>query len=260
MKTVIITAAGISSRFNEELPESDKQLKAIYYEDDENDTLILHLLLQSSYADRIIVVGGYKYADLEQYVKKTVPEKLAKKVTLVYNPRFADLASGYSFYVGLMEAFKDSGLTEILFVEGDLYIDDVSFRKVSEAESDVLTYNREPIYANKAVVLYRNGQGQYQYAFNSEHGLLSINEPFSLIMNSGQMWKFTDIDVLKKASNIFYNEIPQETNLKLIQEYVNRAPGDKIKVIGLEQWVNCNTREDYQQINLLWRKRNEAVK
>lgn len=260
MKAVIITVAGISSRFNEQLPESDRQLKAIYYEIDERNTLILHLLRQSSYADKIIVVGGYKYADLKQYVKDVVPEELKKKITLVYNPRFMDLMSGYSLYLGLTEAFKDSGLQEILFVEGDLYIDNISFERVCEADTNVLTYNREPIYANKSVVLYQNGQGRYHYMFNSDHGLLSVGEPFSCIMNSGQMWKFTDIDALKRASDIFYHEYPKETNLKLIQEYINCISKDRIRVIKLEQWMNCNTREDYQQINLLWGKRNEDIK
>lgn len=255
MKTVVITVAGISSRFNEQFSESDRQLKAIYYEKNENDTLILHLLRQSSYADKIIVVGGYKYIDLKRYVKNIVPEALAKKVVLVYNPRFADLASGYSLYVGLVEAFKDSELKEILFVEGDLYIDDISFEKVSEAKTSILTYNREPIYANKSVVLYQDSKKNFHYIFNSEHGLLSINESFSCVMNSGQMWKFTDIDLLKAAADIFYNKFPEGTNLKLIQEYINRVPKDRIRVSELKQWVNCNTREDYRQINLLWEKK-----
>ena len=40
MKAVIITVAGISSRFNEEIPEEQRKLKATYYEDEAKKTLL----------------------------------------------------------------------------------------------------------------------------------------------------------------------------------------------------------------------------
>ena len=60
MKAAIITVAGISSRFNEGVTEDRKELKAIYSENGSQNTLLYHLLLKCSYADKIILVGGYK--------------------------------------------------------------------------------------------------------------------------------------------------------------------------------------------------------
>ena len=68
MKVAVITVAGISSRFNEGIEEAGRCLKAIYTEGNLSDTLLFHLVKKCSYADRIIVVGGYKFEDLEQYI------------------------------------------------------------------------------------------------------------------------------------------------------------------------------------------------
>ena len=44
MKAAIITLAGISSRFNEGIPESEKIHKSIYFEGEKKDTILFHLL------------------------------------------------------------------------------------------------------------------------------------------------------------------------------------------------------------------------
>lgn len=252
MKIAIITVAGISSRFNEGLKEEDKQLKAIYFEGKRKDTLLMHLILHCSFADKIIVVGGYQYDRLKTYMDREFSDELKHKTVLVYNPHYRDLASGYSLYLGLEEAFKENGLMEILFVEGDLSIDPYSFKRVAESKNTVFTYNYEPIYAEKSVVLYKNSTGKYKYAFNSSHGLLAIDEPFSCIFNSGQMWKFMDVNALKEASRVFYNTERDGTNLKIIQEYINRIPEENIELYGLKKWVNCNTRKDFHRIAMFW--------
>ena len=195
MKIAIITIAGISSRFNESIPEEYKKLKAIYYEGSSRDTLLYHLLLKCSFADKIVLVGGYKIDDLKEYCTSLELE-YRNRITIIDNDHFEDLGSGYSLYLGLNEAFKHSP-DEIIFVEGDLDIDGESFNSVIQSDKNVLTYTFEPIYASKAVVLYKNSDNHFRYAFNSSHGLLRIGEPFSCILNSGQMWKFDDIDILK---------------------------------------------------------------
>ena len=244
----IITIAGISSRFNEGIPEDQKELKAVYYEGDRKNTLLYHLLLKCAFADRIILVSGYKADSLAEYCK-SLEKKLADKITIVHNNHFEDLGSGYSLYIGLEEAFKYNP-DEILFVEGDLDIYDSSFAKVVASERSVLTYTYEPIYANKAVVLYKDDHDHYQYAFNSSHGLLSINSPFSMILNSGQTWKFTDMKSLKKANKTFYEEAKADTNLRIIQNYLDQ--GIDAEIIPLARWTNCNTREDYRRIVSYW--------
>lgn len=253
MKTAIITVAGISSRFNEGVPEESRVLKAIFHTGDPHETLLWHLTDKCSFADRILIVGGYRFADLKAYVEAVFPEEAGKRIRLVENPHYHDLNSGYSLYLGLREALREPELEEVLFVEGDLDIDDASFEQVVRAGHSVLTYNFDPIYANKAVVLYRDGEERYRYAFNSAHGLLRIEDAFSCILNSGQLWKFRRMDALAEANESFFLHDPSGTNLRIIQEYIDRVPAGECGLIGLRRWTNCNTRSDYQKICEIWR-------
>lgn len=256
MKIVIITVAGVSSRFNQDVPEEDKILKCLYYEENPTDTLIYHMLEKSAFADKIIIVGGYKYDDLAEYIKEYIPKELQDKILTVYNDHFSDLSSGYSLYLGIKEVLDNfEGIDEILFVEGDLDIDDESFTKVIESDKDVLTFNYEPIYSNKAVVLYQNGNDEYHYLFNSDHGLLSLEESFKAIFNSGQTWKFRDMELLKVANDNFYENLIDDTNLGIIQKYFDLVKdASEIEIIGLKHWVNCNTRQDYKLIKNYWER------
>lgn len=251
MKAAIITVAGISSRFNEGVPEDRKELKAIYSENGSQDTLLYHLLLKCSYADRIILVGGYKYEALEAFYKAELSSEFPQ-VDLVKNDHYEYLASGYSFFLGIRKAMEYNP-DEVLFVEGDLDIDDASFGRVIHSEKSALTYTTEPICANKAVVLYQDGEGRYKYAFNSDHGLLSIGEPFSCILNSGQTWKFMNADALKEANDEFERYEIDGTNLRIIQRYLEKVPADSIELIRLDRWTNCNTKDDYSCILNYWR-------
>lgn len=249
MRTAIITAAGISERFNKGIPEDEKQLKIIYYEDDKKKTLLYELVKKCSFADRIVVVGGYKFGDLEAYIedKEVFDDSLRDKIIIVKNDHFSDLASGYSFYVGLKEAMALES-DEILFAEGDLDVDVASFDKIIDSEGSVLSYNHETIYANKAVVLYMDSKGQYRYAFNSAHGCLKIDDEFSMILNSGQIWKFSDMRILQEAIADFEKGDMSGTNLQIIGYYFGELSEKDISLVGFDKWTNCNTREDYRKI------------
>lgn len=252
METVIITVAGISSRFNEGISQDDKCLKAIYHEKDKASTLLYHLLEKCMYADKIVLVGGYRFKELKTYCEG-LPIFMQDKLVLVYNEHYRDFASGYSLYLGLKEIFdKFDAAERILIVEGDLDIDKVSFGKVAAAVSNVLTYSHEPIYARKAVALYRNEEEHFKYAFNSNHGLLRIDESFSLFLNSGQIWKFTDMEKLKTANENFYKMEKDGTNLRIIQNYIDLCDQESFELIGFLRWNNCNTREDYRKILSCW--------
>ncbi|MBQ6511865.1 DUF6564 domain-containing protein [Methanobrevibacter sp.] len=256
MKIVIIGVAGVSSRFNKDIPEEDKILKCLYYEENPQDSLIYHMLEKVSYADKIVIVGGYKYDDLVDYINHNISKELQDKIVTVYNDHFSDLSSGYSLYLGIKEALDNfNNIDEILFVEGDLDIDSESFNKVVFSDKNVLTFNYDPIYSNKAVVLYVGANDEYHYLFNSDHGLLELNEPFKAIFNSGQTWKFKDMDLLKAANDNFYENIIEDTNLGIIQKYFDLVENaSEIEIIGLKHWVNCNTREDYKLIKNYWEK------
>ena len=214
------------------------------------------MLKKSRYADKIVIVGGYKYSDLENYIDEHVSLDLKDKINLVFNDHYSDLSSGYSLYLGIDCALNNFiDIDEILFVEGDLDIDDESFSKVIKSEKNVLTFNHEPIYSNKAVVLYQNENDEYKYLFNSDHGLLKMTESFKAIFNSGQTWKFRDMELLKIANDNFYENIVEDTNLGIIQKYFDLLENsDDIEIIGLNRWVNCNTREDYKLIKDYWEK------
>ncbi len=252
MKIAVITIAGISSRFNENIPENEKKLKAIFCEGDYRDTLLYHLIQKCMFADKIILVSGYKAESLKEYVN-VLENKLKEKIFVVFNKCFQDLGSGYSLYLGLEEAFKYS-VDEVTFVEGDLDVDIDSFEKVVCSSKSVLTYTNEPIFANKAVVLYKDDCNRYRYAFNSNHGLLTIDSPFSFILNSGQIWKFTEIETLKRANQKFICESKADTNLRIIQNYLDSCLD--VELIQLNRWTNCNTRNDYKKIVSYWE--NEA--
>ena len=252
LRIAIITVAGISSRFNDGISEDKKALKAIYSDCDKDQTLLSHLIGQCGYADRIIVVGGYKYSDLKSYIDNSVPYSLRNKIMIVQNEHYIDLASGYSLYLGFEMALKEKNIRDILFVEGDLDIDDVSFQSVVKSDRTVLTDTYETIEASKSVVFYKDSVGRYRYAFNSQHGLLHITEPFYEIMNSGQLWKFTDIDALRKANEEFFITDMGGTNLSIIQKYLDQVSPDSIEVVRLKEWTNCNTREDYIKIKNRW--------
>lgn len=254
MKVAIITIAGVSSRFNEGIPEEDKKHKIIYYEDNPKDTLLYHLIDKCMYADKIVLVGGNSFDDVKAYCDNLTPQ-MRDKIVLVYNEHYADLASGYSLYVGLDELFKEyNDVEEVLFVEGDLDIDSSSFNNVISSFKNVLTYSYEPIYANKAVVLYKNEAEKYKYAFNSAHGLLNIEEPFSCMFNSGQVWKFKDADKLNRANAKFYKEDKEGTNLIIIQNYIDLCKSEDFDIIPLKRWTNCNTRKDYRKIVSYWKE------
>ncbi|RKJ05995.1 hypothetical protein D7X87_05985 [bacterium D16-54] len=254
VRIAIITAAGISSRFNEGVSENNKQLKVIYQEDDSKDTLLYHLINHCSFADEIILVGGYKYDKLKEYVEKEAIDMTGSRLTMVFNCWYEDLASGYSFYLGLQEALKRENISEILYVEGDLDIDKASFQSVIENRHSVITYNHEPIYSNKSVALYQTQDEKYHYVFSSSHDLLKITEPFKCILNSGQLWKFKDINTLKKAYEHFDKTDKKGTNLSIIQDYLDNIDVATISLIPLQRWINCNTREDFTMIRKGWRK------
>ena len=252
MNAAIITVAGISSRFNADVPEREKTLKAIYTAFSPKETLLYQLVRKCAFADRIIVVGGYQFEQLQKFIRE-VCLPLWPQLVLVENPRYADLSSGYSLYLGITEALKHRP-DRVLFVEGDLDIDDMSFEKVVRSGKNVLTYTKDPVYARKSVALYQKGDGRYQYAFNSAHGLLSIPEPFSMICNSGQLWQFTDAAALKTANDTFFRDNINDTNLGIIQGYLDRVEPDSVELIRLDRWTNCNTRDDYNHICTFWRE------
>ena len=245
MKYLIITVAGTATRFNRDTQEDT--LKCLYYTDDAKYALLPQLLNNCGVYDKYIIVGGYLYEKLEQFVKKEL-NSYGDKIELVYNEHFQDYGSGYSLYKGI-EAVKESG--EVTFVEGDLYFTRETFKKVYDSEKSVITINREPIYSNKAVALYVNAEGKPRYLYDTNHQTLTVPEPFKAIFNSGQMWKFKSAERLHEAVNSLSEIQLQGTNLEIVQAYFGELNAEEYDVVSFNEWYNCNTVADYNQVRKL---------
>lgn len=251
MKVGIITIAGLSSRFNEGIKEDQHKLKAIYHEGSARNTLLYHMLARLDTMDRVVLVAGYKKEDLLQYIDEVLPVEMKAKISVITNDHYDDWSSGYSLFLGIEEALKYEP-ESIIFAEGDLDIDDDSFARVVASDKNVVTCNHELIRSNKAVIGYCNEKGQYKYAFSVTHGLVEIDEPFELLFNSGQIWKFNNMEHLQEAYEAFFKSKESGTNLLIIADYFSKEVRDNIELLEFNTWVNCNTRDDYRCILKHW--------
>lgn len=242
MKTAIVAVAGISSRFNEN--ERNKVLKGIYTISDERKTLLYSILRKCIGLDKVILVGGYQYENLEKYVLK-YQEEFPFSIELVYNPYFKELGTGYTLKAGLEACLKEPDCEEIIMIEGDLFFDEQSFERVKTSCRSVATYNYKLIDSRKAVIAYINQEKELKYIFSTNHGAVEMKEPFLEIYNSGQIWKFADIDCVKKLMGKLPEEVWRGTNLLFIETYFAEMRETEREMIDLKIWENCNTRMDY---------------
>lgn len=244
MKIMIITVAGIAGRFSESIGRPC--LKCLYYENDIKDSLLYHMLCQNREIDRYVIVGGFKFEELKEAIDHYFGE-FSNKIILVRNEKYEEYGSGYSLYRGL-EAIEDLDYEELVFAEGDLWVDDDSFKRIWKAQGNVITCNSEAILANKSVAFYYDRQYHIHYIFDTGHSLLEITEPFRGIYNSGQIWKFSGrkrvLDVMSRLSRDEW----KQTNLKFIQQYFGDLDQDEYEIIDLKKWVNCNTVADFKRI------------
>lgn len=245
MKILIITVAGMSTRFSESVGHD--VIKTIYYEKDFSECILYKIIHQPVNFDKYIIVGGYRYHELMEAVTKYFPE-FADKIDLVENPRYKDFGSGYSLYCGLKRALEYDA-SDIVFAEGDLFFDSVSYAKVCNCADSVVTYNTEPILSQKAVAFYYSVEYEIHYIYDTGHKALEIKEPFLAIYNSGQVWKFAEVE---KAREIFTRLTPADwegTNLVFVQSYFNYVAKDRVSIQKFDKWINCNTIQDFLRLS-----------
>ena len=247
MRVFLTTVAGSATRFSESIGKPT--VKCIYNREDPTKTLLDHILTQAADYDLFVVVGGFLINELEEYINTVLPSEFSEKVMLVNNEQYAEYGSGWSLYLGLDAALKIYGkdITEVMFAEGDLFVDDLSFSSVANSKNSVITINSEVIKANKAVALYYDLENVPHYIYDTAHGQLKIDEPFTAVYNSAQIWKFTDIALLME---LVLNGDPERftgTNLVLINEYFQKLAknGEAIDIISIKTWINCNTVNDF---------------
>lgn len=244
MKILIVTVAGLSSRFSESVGYSC--LKCIYHKKSITEALLYKILRQDVKFDRYIIVGGFMFEELYETLQLHFADLLTK-ITVLKNEKYSEYGSGYSLYLGLQEAIQ-TRFDELIFAEGDLFVDSEDFQKVYYADSDVITCNKEVINADKAVVFYFDLNGKIHYIFDTCHNAIFITEPFQAIYNSGQIWKFRNFQLLNKIVDNLREEEMQGTNLVIIQKYFCRLLREEYKIIEFNKWINCNTVSDYERI------------
>lgn len=241
---MIITVAGVASRFSQSIGQPC--LKCLYYKNDIRESLLYHILRQNSEIDKYVIVGGFKFEELEKSIHMYF-EEFYDRIILVRNEMYKEYGSGYSLYLGL-EAIRDLIYDELIFAEGDLWVDDESFKRVWETPGNVVTCNNEMILANKSVAFYYDCEYRIHFIFDTSHSLLEIREPFQGIFNSGQIWKFSQRErVLRTVSDLTQEEW-QQTNLCFIQRYFGCLDRDEYRIINLRKWLNCNTKMDFDKI------------
>lgn len=243
MRSLIITVAGMSSRFNRDTKED--VLKCLYYEDCPLNSLINNQVHKAfPLVDEIVVVGGYKYEDLERFIREEM-KNVNHKMKLVYNDHYHDYGSGYSLLKGIEVVSPKAD--EIIFIEGDLFFDTESIEKIITSKKDVISVNNDPILSNKAVALYFDAQNYPHYIYDTSHSCLEIHEPFTAIYNSGQMWKFMNPIRVREICQFLSPEQKQGTNLEIIQKYFGAYKKSQLDIIRVNLWYNCNTVADYRE-------------
>lgn len=242
MKTAIIAVAGVSSRFNDGAVEP--VLKGIYTTTDYKKTLLYSILRKCKGFDKVVLVGGYQYHNLENYVQAYCAE-FPYEIKLVCNPHYEQMGTGYTLKLGLEECLRDETCLEIMVIEGDLFFDEESFETVKVSENSIATYNYKPIYSSKAVIAYIDQEERLRYVFSTSHGTVQISEPFLAVFNSGQLWKFRDVARVRKLLHELPQQVWEGTNLQFIEAYFSELEKAEWKLLPLEIWENCNTRSDY---------------
>lgn len=242
-QAAIITSAGLSSRFSASL--GHEASKVLFTEKPDQKCLLeLQLeLLQTAGIEDVILVGGYKYDELAAFVAKRFPQR---QIKLVFNEHFHDLGSGHSLALGI-EALEND-YDRVLFLEGDLYCDRPAFGAAAASPKNVITLCPGPITADKSVAFYLPATGGIRYIYDTLHKLLEINEPFKMVANSGQIWKFCDLKMLKEVTAQLSPAERAGTNLVIISAYFNSINLDDVSYIEFKDWFNCNTIDDYRAI------------
>lgn len=245
LKILVITVAGMSSRFSESL--GYPCLKCFYHEGGIETSLLYRMLHQDVEFDYYVIVGGFMYGELEQTVADCFGE-MQEKIILVKNEHYADYGSCYSLYLALKK-IRDMNFDEVVFAEGDLYVDSESFKEVCSKPGNIVTCNQEAILASKAVAFYFDEQYGIHYIYDTSHNALEIPEPFLGIFNSGQIWKFADGAHLGKVTDTISESQWRGTNLVVIQKYFGILSREQYEMVMFREWINCNTVSDYRRIN-----------
>ncbi len=235
--------AGTATRFNRDTEKPT--LKCLYNIGGAKNTLLYQILDKAREIEEYVIVGGYLFEQLEEFVKTSLAE-FKDKIKLVYNPEYSTFGSGYSLILGIQNANPQAN--EIIFVEGDLYFDDKAFKTIKDSSKSIFTVNHDLITSKKAVVVYENDRNFLRYLYDTNHRDLRIPEPFLAVYNSGQIWKFTNLNKLANGLDALTPEQTRGTNLEIIQGYFGDLTPSEYEMVEFSTWHNCNTVKDYETV------------
>lgn len=244
MKALIVTVAGMARRFSESVGKDT--LKCLYYKNSPEESLLCQMLKHKADFDKYIIVGGFLFDELSDFIEENLKE-FTHKIVLVKNEYFAEYGSCYSLYLGIKKAGELS-CEQMVFAEGDLFLDEETFQKVYDAKNNVVTSNGEDIYADKAVAFYFDNMSVIHYIYDTDHETLCIKEPFTAIFNSGQVWKFKNRELLLKIAEELSKEELMGTNLVIIQKYFSALARGEYQQLKFKTWINCNTLADFERM------------
>lgn len=236
----LITCAGLSSRFSNSIKKN--VLKAIYFENDYTDSILanqINLLLKNN-IDTIYIVGGYLFDKLYEFINTYYKNF---NIILINNEQY-NLGSGLSFILGIEEIKKNKNIDSIVFLEGDLYINNSSIKTIIDNKKNVITYNDNLIEADKSVLFYQNKDGYLKYIYDTSHMHIYLSDYINYIGNSGQIWKFVNLKKLYDIINNLNVTEQEGTNLIPIGKYFYDEKN--LDIIKLVPWINCNTINDYK--------------
>ena len=240
-KSAIITLAGTSTRFSKSVGRECH--KSLFRETPESGNLLewqIGMLEENGFG-KIILVGGYRYDELEAQVKNRFADL---DIVLVKNNHYQDWGSCYSLCLGVEALPDDAG--QIVFLEGDLLFDKKTFALLVANPVDAITSTQTIVDARTSVAFYISDEGRLRYVYDSKHKCLTIGEPFVCVGNSGQVWQFSDAARLKASVAKLGEAEWRGTNLIPILNYFNGIDCNCISVYSFEAWFNCNTIADYR--------------
>lgn len=244
-RALIITSAGCSTRFG--LSVGKEVLKVLYHEGEPKECLLAEQLALAApeELDTTVIVGGFAFDELCKFVDRHYNGD--RRIETVCNDKFREYGSCYSLACGL-RTLRDRRLDEIIFMEGDLFLDAPSFSSVVASERDVVTANRDMICADKSVIFYATPDGRLRYVYDTLHAVLRIDEAFTRLGNSGQVWKFRNTALLHDIIDRLGPGLFSDTNLLPVERYFNARGLEHVEFITFDTWFNCNTIDDYHAI------------
>lgn len=241
-QALLITSAGFSTRFSKSVGRD--VLKITYHEGNPKLSLLgfqLDLACRLGFFPIILVVG-YRSSEVRAFVSTYYP---GRDITIVENARYRDWGTCYSFVLGVGKA-RQMGVDELVYMEGDLVVDRYSMQRLLSTDGNAISSNGELITGASSVAFYVAEDGLLHYIYDTQHRVLHIPEPFTILGNSGQVWKFSDTGQLYDVADSLSETELAGTNLIPIERYFQQVGTKDITWVQFADWVNCNEVGDYR--------------